>query len=399
MTLPPQGPYGSQPSEGGGPQWGGPPPQGPGAQQPYGGGPAGHPQGGPQDGQPGAPWPQQPWVGGPRPSNTGGGKGKWILIGLALVAVIAVSVVGTVLVLRPDSGGGNGQSNTANGASEFASANDTGPANIITEDPTCEAWGKISDGLEVAAPGWNDQDYSVPATEWTPEQRTAFEKKSAALASAIPNVNNIAKQTPHRVMRELYGQYIAYSQAVIDAIPTYSSTDKNVVAASNRLAGALNRVCDAIYFRAAQQTAPLIQSASAPTDVQMLDGDRKLTTERFVSSQDGICNEWVSSAERFDSDTAPWRKLNIKVSATEWTPEQSSVMDSVVPIMQAYADDMERLGRESGNLVFEDFAVLAAQYLRAYTQGVPTFTPNITYMSSVAVLISNSVYWACKAVT
>ncbi|OMB99259.1 hypothetical protein A5733_00885 [Mycobacterium sp. NS-7484] len=397
MTLPPQGPYGSQPSEGGGPQWGGPP-QGPGAQQPYGGGPAGHPQGGPQYGQPGAPWPQQPWVGGPpQPSNNGGGKGKWILIGLALVAVIAVSVVGTVLVLRPDSGGGNGQSNTANGASEFASANDTGPVNIVTEDPTCEAWTKISHEMDAAVPGWNKQDYSVPAAEWSQEQREVFNKQAEVLASVIPKVANLAKKTPHRVMRELYGQFNAYAQAVIDSIPTYSTADNELVAASNKFTGALIRVCDAIYFHAAQQTAPLVDVPAPPSEVNRPEGDGKQVPVRFLSDNSHQCGDWIPMVARFNDNTTAWRGTDSKLSVAEWTSEQRAIMDAVGPVMTIYADDMERLGRGSSNPIWEDFAVFAAQYMRAYVQAIPTYNSNVSYMVSQATSVANAINWACKA--
>ncbi len=36
---------------------------------------------------------------------------------------------------------------------------------------------------------------------------------------------NLAKQTPHRVVRELYEQYIAYGRAYVDSIPTYMPAD------------------------------------------------------------------------------------------------------------------------------------------------------------------------------
>jgi hypothetical protein len=392
MTVPPQGPYGSQPPSDGGPQWGGPPPQGPGAQPPYGG--AGQPQYGQQPG--GGPWPQQGWTGAP-PSPNSGGKGKWILIGLALVAIIAVSIVGTVLVLRPDSGGGNGSSNTAAGASEFASANDTGPANIITEDPTCEAWTKISRDVSAAVPEWNKQDYKVPATEWTPAQRAVFEQKSAALKAANEKVANLGKQTPHRVMRELYGQYIAYAQAVISAIPNYSATDNFIVATSNKFSSTLNEVCKAIHYHAAQETAPLIPEPSPPSDgtaAKISDGREP---ERFVAGDTGKCGDWIAMAEQFDKDSEAWRSLDLKVSAAEWTPEQKSVVDAATPVLTAYAEDMERLGRESGDQAWEDFAVLAAQSMRAYVQSIPTYTSNIGYMVSQSTYLANAIYWACKA--
>lgn len=400
MTLPPpQDPFGSQPSSGGGgSQWSGPGPQG--APSPYAGG--GQPQGAPQYGQqPGAPWQQQQsWAGGPPPPPNKGGKGKWILVGLALVAVIAVSVVGTVLVLRPESGGGSGQPpNAANGASEFASANDTGPANIITEDPTCEAWVKISHGLDEAVPEWNKQDYSVPAAEWTPQQRAVFEQQGVALTTAIANVANLAKQTPHRVMRELYGQYMAYSQAAIDAFPTYSSTDNEIVAVSNRLFSVLNRVCDAIYFRAAQQTAPLVAPPPSPSDARVPNDDGKLPPERFLKNNDGSCSDWTAMVGRFEQngEAKAWGGLDPKIRASEWAPEHKAVMDAVVPVLVGYADDAERLGRQSGNPIWEDFAVLGAQYMRAYVQSIPTYAPNSAYMSVVSTTVVNAVNWACKA--
>lgn len=385
MTLPPpQGPYGSQPSGGGGPQWGGPPPQGPGPQ--------------PQYGQPGAPWVQQPqWV-APPPNK--GGRGKWILVGLALVAIIAVSIVGTVLVLRPDSGDGNGQqSNTANGDSEFASANDTGPANIIADDPTCPAWVKISGQMSAVsnAVDWNKQDYSVPATSWTPEQRAAFDKKSAALTTAIEKVTALAKQTPHRLMRELYNQYIAYSQALIDSIPTYTAADQYDLQASNRFFSTLNEVCDAIHFKAAQESAPLIPVPSAPSDLPASNSDSALLPTRLLAGHNDTCNDWTAMVERVDKDTAEWRAIDPKIRATEWTPEQKAVVDAVTPIMSTYADDVERLGRQSGVPVWEDFSVFSAQYMRAFILAIPEYTPSASYLAAVTVNLTSAVYWACKA--
>jgi hypothetical protein len=383
MTLPPQGPYGAQPTGGGGPQWSGPP-QGPGPQ--------------PQYGQPGAPWVQQPQWGAPPPNK--GGKGKWILVGLALVAIIAVSIVGTVLVLRPDSGGGSGQqSNTADGGSEFASANDTGPANIITEDSTCDAWVKIARDMDAAVPEWNRQNYSVPATEWTPDQRAVFENESSILETSIKKVANLAKQTPHRVMRELYGQYSAYAQAVIDAIPSYASADNYIVAAYNKFAATLSRVCDSIHFSVAQESAPLVPVPSPPTAIQHVDQGSSLEPKRFLSSRNDVCGEWISTAERYDKDTEAWRAIDANIAATEWSPEQKAVMDAVAPVMSAYADKMESLGRQSGNHILEDFGVFAAQYRRAYVQAIPTYTANYAYISSMSSNLSNAIYWACKAAT
>jgi len=96
--------------------------------------------------------------------------------GLAIVVVIALAVVITVLVMRP-SGGGGATPTPTNGNSDFASANDTGPVNIIAEDPTCAAWGKVaSEFADVQkSVAWADRDLSMPAGDWTSAQRNMYD--------------------------------------------------------------------------------------------------------------------------------------------------------------------------------------------------------------------------------
>ena len=185
MTVPPgPGPFASTPPSGGGAQ----------------------PWGQPSPGQPPGPWPPGPppqWPAGPIPPANGGGRGKWILIGLALVAVIAVSVAATVLGLRRDSDTA-ATSSPPHGDTQFASADDTGPANLITEDPTCQAWSKVARdyAASINSVGWAERDPKVAAVDWTAEQRSMYETVSEALSHAVSFAPNLEKQTPHRVMRE-----------------------------------------------------------------------------------------------------------------------------------------------------------------------------------------------------
>ena len=143
--------------------------------------PAGAPQWGPPTGgQPGG-VPQ--WGPPPGPPQRRGGKGKWIFGGIALLAVIAVTVVITVLVVGKDSGGGSPTPTNGNG-SDFASANDKGPVGIITEEPTCDAWGRIADeyscsnkGRQLGVTGIN----RYRRTAWTPDQRAMYEAVGKAM--------------------------------------------------------------------------------------------------------------------------------------------------------------------------------------------------------------------------
>ncbi|ORX18416.1 hypothetical protein AWC31_14015 [Mycolicibacterium wolinskyi] len=313
------------------------------------------------------------------------------------VLSLALAVAVTVLVVRPDDANGPAKADAPSPNPGYASANDTGPANIVTEDPTCEAWTKVAHSLEVAVPEWNKQDYSVPATEWSPAQRAVFEKQSVSLKEAIPKVANLAQRTPRRVMWELYGQFNAYAQAVIDSIPTYSANDNEIVAASNQFTGALTRVCDAIYYRAAQQTSPVVALASPPTGAQAPGAGSSPVPEQFLHSDDGTCADWIAMVEQFNAEAKGWRSIDSRIPATEWTTDQKAVMDAVAPIMTSYANNMERLGRGSGNPVWEDFAVFAAQYMRAYVQAIPTYTPNVSFMASQSTLLASAIHWACKS--
>lgn len=176
-------------------------------------------------------WGTQPqWVSGPPPPPKGGGKAKWIFGGLSVVLAIALAVVITVLVVRPD-----GESRSADGGSgttdsEFASANDTGPVSIITEDPTCDAWNTVAGRFaqSVDEVGWEDRDPELPATSWTPEQRDMYKSVGEAMTRAADQATNLAMQTTHRVMRELYEQFIAYTRAFVGRIPDYVAKDDDL---------------------------------------------------------------------------------------------------------------------------------------------------------------------------
>ena len=388
MSLPPPpGSFGSvPPNGGGGPSWGGQP------QQP------GQPYGAPHPGQPGGPWgsPQQ-WAGGPPPNK--GGKGKWILVGLALVAVIAMSIVGTVLVLRSDSGGGGGSTPSAqNRKSEFASANDLGPVNIITEDPTCAAWSKIAVEYvdKTKAVKWADRDFEVPAAQWTQSQRDAYQTVGAAMARAADQADNLVKQTPHRVMRELYSQFIVYARLFVPKISTYTRDDDAMAVTTDSLVTGISNICSAISYGAAAPVAPLLPAPEPPSSpLSPPSGNDQV--DRFLSTGNQVCGEWEELGNKFSKDTEAWRSLDLDVPATQWSPEQRSVNEAVAPVMTENADNMERLGRESGNPILEDFAVLAAQYRRGFVAAVPTYTSVDNFLSEAASLLYTSVTWACKA--
>ncbi len=324
-----------------------------------------------------------------------GGKGKWILAGIAVLAVIAVTVVITVLVVGKDSGNsptpGNGS------RSDIASANDKGPANIITDDPTCAAWTRIGNGLRDAElkVRWPDRDPSVPATAWTPEQRTTFESVGNAMSSAADQTVSLAKTTPHRVMREIYEQFIAYSRAFAESLPTYVPSRNDMAKVVDGLAGVLANICGAITYGSAAAQAPLLAAPSAPSSVSP--SSDPADPKRLLTTADPICGEWRPLFAKFFDDTKAWKAIPEDIPATQWTPEQKAINDAVAPVMATFADDVERLGRRSDNAELEDFAVLSAQYRRAYVAALPTYTVADNYLASASTYLALTVDQACVA--
>lgn len=386
MSLPPPpGSFGSvPPNGGGGPSWGGQP------QQP------GQPYGAPYQGQPGGQWgPPQQWAGGPPPNK--GSRGKWILIGLALVAVIAVSVVATVLVLRPESGGGGGSTPAAqNGNSEFASANDTGPANVITEDSTCAAWGRIfKDYVDATkAVGWSNRDPQISHTDWDPQQKSMYEAVTKAQDVAAKGALNLMKTTPHRVMRELYGQFAAYAQAFIDAVPTYVPQNNNLAATTDSVSSAIGHICSAISYGSAAPAAAMAGQPQEPTQVSApTEGD----ATRMLMSRNRACDDFSALISTYDDATSEWREIDPNMRAVDWNAQQKAVSVAAASVMTDSASSLDEWGRKSGNSTLEDIAVLAGQYRRAFAQVIPTYTPADNSLGEAAVYLVRTINFACKA--
>jgi hypothetical protein len=315
--------------------------------------------------------------------------------GLAVLVVVALAVVITVLVVRPSSGGTT--PTPTNAKSDFASANDTGPVNIITEDPTCEAWFKVvgeysNSGKEV---DWASRDFSLPASAWTAEQRTMYQTVGKAMVRAADQAVNLTKTTPHRVMRELYTQFIAYAQEFQKRIPAYVANDDNVAVETDTVATSLTGICSAIKYHSAQAVAPLISDPSPPSKV----AGQEDSTEPgvFLAEPNSACSEWSTVVAQFSDAATTWQSIDPNIPARDWTPEQKTINAAINPIMSANADELERLGRKSENPIFEDFAILGAQYRRAFVVANATYTSADSYLAETATQLVRTIDWACKA--
>jgi hypothetical protein len=335
--------------------------------------------------------------GSPKQSNSL----KWGLIAVSLLAVVAIALVAVVL-LGGDPGNdvSASKSTSPSATSGIASANDTGPVTVMHDDPSCTAWTTISSNLAntlslLGQGQWNDRDQSIPASEWDEGLRKEYMAAGQVMRSAAAQTVGLVKLTPHRVMRELYEQFIAYARAFVERIPNYTAADANLAGTAHSAASGLAAICAAAANGAAAARGPLVESQSPPSATAA--PGNATNPQRFLTAPNAVCRDWRASLDKIGADTADWQNLDPSIPATFWNPQQKQVNVSVASVMIAYANKLQQLGRRSENPILNDFANLSAQYRRAFVLAVPTYDPSDNYLANAASYASTTVLGACAA--
>jgi hypothetical protein len=319
--------------------------------------------------------------------------------GVVLLVVVAVTVGATLLF----TGGGPGDSpptgtsstpTTSGVASDIASAKDDGPVEIVTDDPTCSRWTSIANAIADQQSDWSNRDPSIPASSWTADQRRTFESMGDAMRRAADQTVALAKATPHRVMRELYEQTIAYWRAYADAVPTYSPVDDSLAIVAGSTGSAIGLMCDAIGYDSASSAAVSVASAAAPKHLSQVGNPS--SPQRFMMSADGTCADWPAVLPQLEKSVADWQRVS-EVAENQWSSEDKLAVNSIIPQTLTTSRHMEDLGSRSDNGYVEDFAALAAQYLRGFSAALPRYTTADSYLYAAAINLIQSLSAACKA--
>ena len=344
----------------------------------------------------GPPWQQGPWLHPPGPPPPTGNGLKWLLGAVAVLLVIAIAVGITVIVMSR--GGDSGPAASPTGAvSDIASANDTGPVSIITSEPTCSRLVSISNSLlDIQKQGWGDLRASLgPASEWTSDQRQTVEAVGTAMRNAADQSIDLLKQTPHRVLRELYEQFVVYGRAYADNIQDYSPSDDALASANVNAGSAIIGICNTITYGSASRGVAM-EAVAKPTKVASI-GD-PANPERFIKGDaDSTCTDWIGRLDQFNERTTQWADADPSTPASDWNSDRRVLEQSVQPLIRDYAGDVEALGRESQNPILADFAGSAALYLRAYLTVGSNYTLADGWLSSVGFKFANLVSGACRA--
>lgn len=330
---------------------------------------------------------------------------KWGLAAVVVLAVVALVLVGVVLW-----GGDPGKDALADGAassrsaaaSGIASAGDTGPVAVIIDDPSCTAWTSISTNLAntlglLGRGKWNERDQSIPAAQWNDEQKKEYLAAGQVVRSAAAQTVGLVKLTPHRVMRELYEQFIAYARAFVEHIPNYTARDAALSGTAHSAASALAAICAATANGAAAARGPLVDTQSAPTKVTP--PGNPTNPQRYLTAPNTVCPDWRAALDKFGADTTEWREIDPSIAATYWNPQQKAVNQSVGPVMISTANKLQQLGRHANNPVLQDFADLSATYARAFVLALPTYDPSDNSLANAATFTATTVLGGCAAVS
>lgn len=341
-------------------------------------------------------YPKQPWPQQPPPRR--GGAWKWVLGAVVLLVVMGVTVAVTVVVTGGDKEPSASRQAITGGqdGGGVASSNDVGPVTVLTEDPTCMAQHPLfTDWLSGVKNGWENRDPSIPASAWTPELRAQYNQVAQAMRDTSEKLKSLVKLTPHRVMRELYQQFMAYANAYAESVPNYTVEDDSLAGVTITAADAIGNICAAIGFGSAATRGPLVPPLPAPSQVAPV-GDVANPT-RFMTAENPVCGDWVRTLNEFDSDTAMWRKTDPNIPGSEWSPEQRQTNDEVAPVMKLLANQLLLLGQRSGAPTLRDFAELSSQYRNAYAQALTTYSPADKHLANASIKIAGLVASACEA--
>jgi hypothetical protein len=341
-------------------------------------------------------WQQGGWPQQPGPPSRKGNSLKWLLIAVAVLLVIGITV-GVTLIYTHDSGSGGTTTSTSGAPSDLASANDTGPVTIITDEPTCTTFYSLNDGLAQVEPkGWGEARATFgPASDWSPDQRSQVETVAKSMRKAADQAVALAKQTPHRVVRELYQQFIAYGRAYADSIPNYTPRDNELASANVNASSVLLGICNAIEGGSTSR-ALAIEPVDPPS--QVATPGEPTDPKRFIEATDSSCTEWIQRLDAFNAATVDWQNRDGSVPGAQWTPGQKALVDATLPVLTKYANDIAAAGRDSENAVFEDFAETAALYIRAFVAAGDDYEVADGWLNFTGFRLANLVSSACRAV-
>ncbi len=160
------------------------------------------------------------------------------------------SVAALSLVVGGVIGGIIGSSNTNNDTHAAAptvtveaAAPQVNPTIPATPDPVCAEWAPISNSYGAKLDEWSKSDATIPASSWSPEQRTLNLSVVPVLQASATDMRRLADKAEDPFLARLMRQQAMYEEAFVVRLPNYEPNDQVLWRASTDFAGAVRSTC------------------------------------------------------------------------------------------------------------------------------------------------------------
>jgi len=114
---------------------------------------------------------------------------------------------------------------------------------MVGDDQVCSDWEELLDKLNARTTAWQSLDPSIPASQWSPEQRKAVDETISPFNDFADEALKLAQQTKNPVLADLMTFSAQYRRAYAAALTSYIPTDSYLASAGGAAASTIYNSC------------------------------------------------------------------------------------------------------------------------------------------------------------
>jgi len=302
------------------------------------------------------------------------------VLGGVLVVVVALTV--GLVVWKSTSSHGPG-------ATAQSDAGVDRTVGVLRErDPVCDEWGAAVAQLDSSEEKWLTLNRNIPATKWTPEHREIFVSVGEAMTTAADKFESMLPNARSVVLQELIAQTIVYMRAYVERIPEYVESDRLINGVAFNFASAVTYMCDAGTLLRVPGSAEKITQSSVPEPAALAP---------FIADGDPACANYLKVSDRQKSQLGGWTRADSTIPAAQWTPTQRALNYAAREVILRDIKDVRAIADVAESAIMADLLVTRADYMQAYADAIPTYTPNDKFLWATVTSIGGGLSAACKA--
>lgn len=135
-------------------------------------------------------------------------------------------------------------SSVARVPSKVVSDSDLLDAMVDGDNTVCGSFADLIDRQNTVLRGWEATDPSVPATQWTPDQRQLNMAVKDVLGEDAERVRTMSQQPTNPILADLLSTYAAYVDAYLIKLSAYEPDDNQIWRVATYLGGGIVAACE-----------------------------------------------------------------------------------------------------------------------------------------------------------